>query len=144
MNEAMFILCALGSVAIFFWLIIVISDKYFEWYYTRQGKKHEAEHPELIKLFDAIREKGSECIRWHNNNISPKKREVDRMIKEMPYLPEVKRAEAEDELEKLRCEIYTAQIIHNTLESELHELREQAHEYVRKHNVKWAKKEGWG
>ena len=62
----------------------------------------------------------------------------------MPYLPEAKKAEAEEELEKIRYEIYTAQIIDNTLENELWELREQANEYVRKYNVKWAKKDGWG
>lgn len=144
MSEAIFILCALIGVIGFFWLIIVISDKYFDWYYTKQGEKRRAEYPELIKLFDALSEKSSECCRWHNNNIAPKKREVDKMLEEMPYLPEVKKAEAETRLEKLRCEIYTAQIIHDELKNELHELREQAHEYVRNHDVKWAKKEGWG
>ena len=144
MREAMIILCVMAVVFGFFWLVIVISDKYFAWYYKRQHEKHETEHPELMKLFDAIGKKGSECCHWYNENISPKKREVDRLLKEMPYLPEAKKAEAEEKLEKIRCEIYTAQIIDNTLENELRELREQAHEYVRNHNVKWAKKEGWG
>ena len=144
MGEAMFILCGMAIMVGFFWLVLTISDKYFSWYYKRQDEKHRAEHPELIRLFDAISEKGGECCRWYNENISPKKREVDRLLEEMPYLPEVKKAEAEERLEKIRCEIYTAQIIDNVLEDELRELREQANEYVRKHNVVWAKKGGWG
>ena len=144
MSEAMILLCVTVGVFGFFYLMFILSDKYWDWYYTRQNKKREAEHPELIKLFNAISEKGSECCHWHNENISPKKREVDRLLKEMPYLPEVKKAEAEERLEKVRCEIYTAQIIHNVLNNELRELREQANEYVRVHNVEWAKKDGWG
>ena len=144
MSEAMIILCVMAVVFGFFWLVIVISDKYFAWYYKRQREKHETEHPELMKLFDAISKKGSECCHWHNENIYPKKKEVDRLLNEMPYLPEAKKAEAEEKLEKIRCEIYTAQIIHDKLENELHELRKQANEYIKKHDVKWTRKYGWG
>lgn len=120
-----------------------VTDKIIGWYYDRQDAKRRLAHPELYRLFDAVNEKGAECCRWHNEQIYPKKKQVDTILAELPYCIPAERAKKEQELEDLRIAIHTATTIDNVLEGELAELRKQTKEYVEKHDLEWARKWGW-
>lgn len=142
MEELICIAVALGlfgMACLLGWLIAEVLNRYSDY----KDKKRRQAHPELYRLFELVSEKGGECCRWHNEQIYPKKKQVDRLIAEMPYLITEERIKAEQELEELRVAIHTATIKDNALESELEELRQQTKAYVEKHNLEWAKKWGW-
>ena len=143
MKEMGFILSGMIIVVLIFATIIIIINKIVGWYYDNQDKKRQREHPELYQLFDLVNEKGGECCRWYNEQISPKKREIDNILKDWDYYTDERRIQKETELKRLREDIQTAETIDKVLHSELVELREQTKDYVKKHNVEWAKKMGW-
>lgn len=138
-----FILSSMIIVVLIFAAVIFITDKTVGWYYDNRDKKREREHPELYQLFDAVNEKAVECCHWYNEQISPKKREIDDILKNWNYYTDERRTQKEAELKRLREDIQTAETIDKVLHSELVELREQTKDYVKKHNVEWAKKMGW-
>lgn len=138
-----FILSGMLIVVLIFAAIIFITDKTVGWYYDNQDKKRRREHPELFRLFDMVNEKAGECCHWYNEHISPKKREIDNILKDWDYYTDERRTQKEAELKRLREDIQTAETIDKVLHSELVELREQTKDYVKKHNVEWAKKMGW-
>ena len=142
MEELISVVIALGlfGMACFLgWLIAEVLNRYSDY----KDKKRKQAHPELYRLFELVSEKASECCRWHNEQIYPKKKQVDKLIAEMPYLITEERIKAEQELENLRFAIHTATITDNVLESELEELRQKVKAYVAEHNLEWAKKWGW-
>lgn len=143
MKEAILTFAILGALLLFIYLNITIADKVFGWYYDRQDAKRRQEHPELYRLFDEVNKKGAEGIRWRNEQIYPKKKQVDAILAELPYCIPEERIKKELELEELRIAIHTATITNNVLESELAELRQQTKDYIATHNVEWAKKWGW-
>lgn len=143
MKEMLFILSCVVITVLFFIALIFFTDRITGWYYDNQDKKRRREHPELYKLFDAVNKKGGECCRWYNEQIAPKKREIDNILKDWDYYTDERKTQKEVELKKLREGIQIAETIDKTLESELVELREQTKDYVKKHNVEWAKKMGW-
>lgn len=137
---------ALAIIVGFIAFIIIyawMTNKIIGWYYDRQEAKRRLAHPELYRLFDEVNEKGSECCRWHNEQIYPKKKQVDYILAELPYCLPEERAKKEQELEELRIAIHTATVIDGVLESELQELRNKVKEYVAKHDLEWARKWGW-
>ena len=117
--------------------------KVWERWYDKREAKRKAEHPALFKLFDEIDEKGSERIHWHNEQIAPKKRQVDYILREMPYYTAEVRAQKEQELESLRCAIHVATVVYNDKKAEIEELRKSIHKYVEQHDLEWARKWGW-
>ena len=128
-----------GMACFLGWLIAEALNRYGDY----KDKKRRQAHPELYRLFALVDEKASECCRWYNTQISPKKKQVDRLIAEMPYLITEERMKKERELAKLRMEIHEATIIDNVLESELEELRQKVRAYVAEHDLEWARKWGW-
>ena len=138
-----FILSGMLIVVLIFAAIIFITDKTVGWYYDNRDKKRRREHPELFRLFDEVNYKCSECCHWYNEQISPKKREIDNILKDWDYYTDERRTQKEAELKRLREDLQVAQTMDNVLESELVELREQTKDYVKKHNVEWAKQMGW-
>jgi hypothetical protein len=143
MKEMLFILGAMLAIILFFAVVIKVTDKVVEHYYTKQDAKRRREHPELFRLFDECREKSDESIRWYNNEIAPRKREVDAILKTIDYLPKKQRAQEEDRLEEIRDRIYLAKITRKVLEEELEEIKNKIRKYVVDNNVEWAKKQGW-
>ena len=131
-----------GLVA-FIALVIYVANKVISWYYDRQDTKRRLAHPELYRLFDAVNEKASEGIHWRNEQIYPKKKQVDIILAELPYCIPTERAKKEQELEDLRTAIHTATLIDNALKSELEELRKKTKEYIETHDLEWARKWGW-
>ena len=141
MKEMLFILGAMLAIILFFVVVIKVTDKMAEHYYTKQDAKRRREHPELFMLFDECYNKSNESIRWYNNEIAPRKREVDAILKTIDYLPKEQRAQ--DRLEEIRDRIYLAKITRKVLEEELEEIRNKIKKYVADNNVEWAKKQGW-
>lgn len=109
----------------------------------RMENKRKKAHPNLFKWFEECEEKGSEAVRWHNSEITPRKRKIDTIINEMPYYPAAVKAEKEAELEDLRNAVYLAKLNDDVLTEELKEVRTRIHNYVEEHNLKWAKNRGW-
>lgn len=141
--EVIIALAITAGVIAFVALFCYITDKVISWYYDRQDAKRRLAHPELYRLFDEVNEKAGEGIRWRNNEIYPKKKQVDLILAELPYCIPEERAKKEQELEQLRIAIHTATAIDRVLESELQELRDKVKEYVAKHDLEWARKWGW-
>ena len=131
-----------GLVA-FIALVMYVINKIISWYYDRQDTKRKLAHPELYRLFDAVNEKASERIHWRNEQIYPKKKQVDTILAELPYCTPTERVRKEQELEDLRTAIYTATLIDNALKSELEELRKKTKEYIETHDLEWVRKWGW-
>ena len=140
---AIIALAITAGVVAFIAIFAYVTDKIIGWHYDRQDTKRRLAHPELYRLFDAVNEKASEGIRWRNNEIYPKKKQVDYILAELPYCIPEERAKKEQELESLRIAIHTATIINGVLENELVELRKQPKEYIEKHDLEWARKWGW-
>ena len=143
MKEMVFILSGMIILGLIFAVFIFIIDKTIGWYYDNRDKKRQKEHPELYRLFDMVDEKAGECCRWYNQQIAPKKREIDYIFKDWDYYTDERKIQKEAELKRLREDIQTAETIDKVLHSELVELRKQTKDYVKKHNVEWAKKMGW-
>ena len=131
-----------AGVIAFIALVTYVINKIISLYYDRQDTKRRLAHPELYRLFDAVNEKASEGIHWRNEQIYPKKKQVDIILAELPYCIPTERAKKEQELEDLRTAIYTATLIDNALKSELEELRKKTKEYIETHDLEWAKKCG--
>ena len=128
-----------GGAVFMGWLIAEIL-----WLFdNRKDKKRRQAHPELYQLFDLVDEKCGECCRWHNKNIVPLKKEIDDILKNWDYYTDARREQKETELKKLREELQVAQTMDDVLHSELVELREQVRDYVKKHDLEWARKWGW-
>lgn len=131
------------SIFAFIGLCAYVYCKVWERWFDKREAKREAEHPALFKMFEEIDEKNSESIHWHNEQISPKKRQVDYILREMPYYTTEVRTQKEQELESLRCAIHVATVIYNNKDAEIKELRKSIHEYVEEHDLAWAKERGW-
>jgi uncharacterized coiled-coil DUF342 family protein len=121
------------------WIVFKILDKIAD----RRDAERKREHPELYRLFDEVNEKCGECCRWHNKNIVPLKKEIDRILADWNYYTDARREQKEAELKRLREELQVAEAMHNALNSELVELREQTRDYVSAHDLEWARKWGW-
>ena len=121
------------------WIVFKILDKIAD----RRDAERQREHPELYRLFDEVDEKCSECCHWHNENIVPLKKEIDRILADWNYYTDARREQKEAELKRLREDLQVAQTMDNVLHSELVELREKTRDYVRTHDLEWARKWGW-
>lgn len=143
MKEMVLTLGILGCICLLFAVAVIVADRWWNFYYTRQDAKRRNEHPCLYQLFDECNNKGNESIRWYNNEIAPRKKEVDSILKEIDYLPNEQRAKKEAELEEIRNRIYLAEITYKVLNEELQEIRNKIRKYVADNNLEWAKKWGW-
>ena len=121
------------------WIVFKILDKIAD----NKDAERRREHPELYRLFDEVNEKCGECCRWHNENITPLKKEIDKILADWNYYTDARREQKEAELKRLREQLQVAQTIDNVLESELVELREKTRDYVKTHDLEWARKWGW-
>lgn len=121
------------------WLIAKIMD----WCWTRKEAKRRKEHPhlfELIKERDALSCKISD---WYHTEILARKHEIDLIVKDNIYLPADVKAKKKKGLERLRNELYAAQMEDARMEAELAGIRVKIADYVTNNNLKWAKERGW-
>ena len=103
----------------------------------KRNERHHKEHPEFFRLREDFSEKANMACRFHNKEIAPRKNKVDYMLRDEPYWPQEVREQKMEELEKLRREIYTAELMDKTLSKETMEARQRVADYVHAHNIKW-------
>lgn len=123
--------------------IAFLSYKIMCWCDDRLDAKRKKAHPDLYRWFDEAHEKGGECIRWYNNEIAPRKRQVDAILRDWNYYTAEEREQKEKELEELRNRIYLANITDRVLEEEKKAICDKIRKYVADNNLEWAKKWGW-
>lgn len=142
MIELMCLVCAvlLISGAIFCgWLIAKIID----WRWARKEAKRKKEHP---RLFEMIQERDALSCKisdWYHKEIFARKHEIDLIVKEDIYLPADIKIKKKKGLERLRNELYAAQMEDVRMEAELAGIRAKIADYVTNNNLKWAKERGW-
>ena len=134
MNDGLiFVYCFFGGLVLFVFILWKVGN-FLE---KRVDRKHHREHPEFFRLHDEFREKAHTECRWYNTEIAPRKRKVDAMLEDEPYWPREVREQKMEELERLRREIYTAELMDKTLSKETMEARQRVADYVHTHNIKW-------
>lgn len=138
MNDDLIFVCCFFGFMLFIALVVVLDLKIGDIIHKRKDRKHRKEHPEFFRLYDEYDEKGNTACRFHNTEITPRKRKVDALLKEEPYWPQQVREKKLEEIESLRCGIYTAECMYKGLNKETEEARKKVAEYVHTHNIKWA------
>lgn len=133
------IVLLIGGAIFCGWFIAKIMD----WRWTRKEAKRKKEHPrlfELVKERDALSCKISD---WYHTEILARKHEIDLIVKEDIYLPADVKAKKKKGLERLRSELYAAQMEDARMEAKLADIRVKIADYVTNNNLKWAKERGW-
>lgn len=142
MVELMCLVCAvllIGGAIFCGWFIAKIMD----WRWTRKEAKRKKEHP---RLFEMIQERDALSCKisdWYHKEILARKHEIDLIVKEDIYLPTDVKAKKKKGLERLRNELYAAQMEDARMEAELAGIRAKIADYVTNNNLKWAKERGW-
>ena len=124
----------LGCVVVWF-----ITDKVID---IKEAKRKKA-HPQLWDWFDECDALSIESVNWYNKEIAPLKREIDRLLKDLDYLPREQRAKREEELERLRVRVHVAKTMSDTIDRKTQEVRDKIHTYVKDNDLEWARKWGW-
>ena len=124
----------LGCVVVWF-----ITDKVID---IKEAKRKKA-HPQLWDWFKECDELSIESVNWYNKEIVPLKREIDKLLKDLDYLPREQRAKREEELERLRVRVHVAKTMNDTMDRKTQEVRDRIHKYVEDNNLEWARKWGW-
>lgn len=143
MNAGVLFIILMFGAAFILGGITIASLKTMNWHDERLDKQHRNEHPTFFKLNDDLRKLSNVSIHLHRKEIAPRKRQIDYIIKELPYLTEELRAQKDIELENIREEIQFWNIERGAYEEKIEQLREEIREYVASNNVEWAKKMGW-
>ena len=126
-----------------FALVFYITIKTTDFICERKLAKRRKQHPGLFQLIDKCNEVGTNQCKWYNKNISPKKNSIDKILREIDYLPKEQREEAEAKLEELRKGIWIAEITYKEFQAEHQKIRDEIHVYIDKHNLQWARNWGW-
>ena len=134
MNDGLIFVCCFFGGLVLCVLVLWKVGKFLE---KRVNRKHHREHSEFFRLYDDFSEKANTGCRWYNTEIAPRKRKVKAMLEDEPYWPREIREQKMEELEKLRREIYTAELMDKTLNKETMEARQRVADYVHAHNIKW-------
>lgn len=134
--EMMFIGIVIFFICFIFYIICKISV--FIW--DKKEAKRKSEHPTLFYLFQEYNSVGEEEAQWILQQIQPKKKEIDAILKEMPYYPAEIIIKKEKELERLRSDVYVAQLTARSFVEQKKEIKEKVNDYIDKHNIKWMEK----
>ena len=114
-----------------------------DWRWARKEAKRKKEHP---RLFELVQERDALSCKigdWYHKEILARKHEIDLIVKENIYLPADVKAKKKKSLERLRNELYAAQMEEARMEAELAGIRIKIADYVTNNNLKWAKERGW-
>ena len=127
-----------GSVA-----LGVAINAIIEWYYNLIDTKRKKAHPDLWTWFDECDEAGSAECHYYNDNIAPLKRKIDNIIKNWNYYTAETKSQKEQELENLRKELETHELVYSMMCAETQKIRDKIHNYVEQHDLDWARQWGW-
>lgn len=104
----------------------------------KELKKRTA-HPKFYGWIAELDEMIGEEVHYHNNEIAPLKREIDKMIAEQPYLTAEKQVQMIGVLEEYKEVLADRQYELKRMEFESAKLRNRIREYNKEHNVE----KGW-
>ena len=124
----------LGSVIVWF-----ITSKVMD---IKEARRKKA-HPQLWDWFNECDTLSIESVNWYNREIAPLKREIDRLLRDLDYLPKEQRAKREEELESLRVRVHDAKTVNDTMNRKTQDVRDKIHKYVEDNDLEWARKWGW-
>ena len=133
------IILLIGGAIFCGWLIAKIMD----WRWTRKEAKRKKEHPRLFEMIQERDALSCKICDWYHKEILARKHEIDLIVKENIYLPADVKAKKKKSLERLRNELYAAQMEDARMEAELAGIRIKIADYVINNNLKWAKERGW-
>lgn len=105
-------------------------------------KKKRKQHPMLFTLQEQTNEASERFWNWRTKEINTRKNKIDKILADMPYYPKEVKAQKEEEIEKLRREVYVAMTTEKVLKEELDRCRKATRDYIEKHNITWM--ENWG
>ena len=105
-------------------------------------KKKRKQHPMLFTLQEQTNEASERFWNWRTKEINTRKNKIDKILADMPYYPKEVKAQKEEEVEKLRREVYVAMTTEKVLKEELDRCRKATRDYIERHNITWM--ENWG
>ena len=124
-----------GGCVLVAWLICTVINAIFE---HKELEKRKA-HPQFYGWIAELNEKAYEKINFHNKEIAPLKKEIDRLLAEQPYYTAEKQVQVLDFLEECREALADRQYELKRMEFEIAKLRCRIKEYNREHNLE----SGW-
>jgi hypothetical protein len=136
-HEGILALVFVGAVLALI-LISICIDKVLN--YIDQKKRKQ--HPMLFILKEQTDEASDRFWNWRTKEINTRKNKIDQILADMPYYPKEVKAQKEEEVEKLRREVYVAMTTDKVLKEELDKCRKATRDYIEKHNITWM--ENWG
>ena len=142
MGSTVALITIVSAIAIFILVGVIagfITSKVID---IKKARRKKA-HPQLWDWFDECDKLSIESVNWYNREIAPLKREIDRLLKDLDYLPREQRAKREEELERLRVRVHVAKTMNDTIDRKTQEVRDRIHKYVEDNNLEWARKWGW-
>jgi hypothetical protein len=136
-HEGILALVFVGAVLAMI-LISICIDKVLN--YIDQKKRKQ--HPMLFILKEQTDEASDRFWNWRTKEINTRKNKIDKILADMPYYPKEVKVQKEEEVEKLRREVYVAMTTEKVLKEELDKCRKATRDYIEKHNITWM--ENWG
>ena len=132
----LFVALALFAACIFVtWVIYSIVDAVIE---HKELAKRKA-HPQFYGWIAELNEKGREEVHYHNNEIAPLKREIDKLIADQPYYTADRRLLMAGVLEEYRQTLADRQQELERMKFESAKLRTRIKEYNKEHELE----SGW-
>lgn len=135
--EGILIMAAVGGLLAIL-LISICIDKFVDY----KDKKRKEQHPMLFTLQEQTDEASERFWSWRTKEINARKKQIDKILADMPYYPKEVKTQKEEEVEKLRREVYVAMTTEKVLKEELDKCRKNTRDYIEKHNITWMK--NWG
>lgn len=119
-------------------LIYICVDKLSKYI----DQKRRKQHPMLFTLQEQANEASERFWDWRTKEINARKNKIDKILADMPYYPKEVKAQKEEEVEKLRREVYVAMTAEKVLKEEYDRCKKATRDYIEKHNITWM--ENWG
>lgn len=135
MMEVLVVFILFGGCVLVAWLLCSAINAIFE---HKELKKRTA-HPQFYGWIAELNEMVAKEVSYHNKEIAPLKREIDRLIAEQPYYAADKRLLMAGVLEEYRQTLADRQYELKRMEFESAKLRNRIREYNKEHELE----KGW-
>ncbi len=111
--------------------------------FTVAENKRKKAHPQLWSWFAEIDNTMRKEVNYHNDNITPLKRQIDAILANWSYYSADTRSQKEKELEELRKELEIHEAVYCAMSAETQKIRDKIHNYVEENDLEWARQWGW-
>lgn len=133
--EILVVFILFGGCFLVAWLISVFISAIFE----HKMLKKRMEHPKFYGWIAELNEMVAKEVSYHNKEIAPLKREIDKLIAEQPYLTAERKMQTLNVLEEYREALADRKYELKRMEFESAKLRNRIREYNKEHNLE----SGW-